>query len=63
MQKVSGKRRTPLGTQPPEIETESEGAPQNEVSGVILVPRDPPEPAVFIETDDEWLDRLDLPAD
>lgn len=53
-----------MGTQPPFSEEE----PANEVSGVILIEPKPAvrteqETAVVVEIDDEWLERLDLPAD
>jgi hypothetical protein len=54
-----------VGTQPPFSEEEE---PANEVSGVILIEPKPiaraeHETSVIVEIDDEWLERLDLPAD
>jgi uncharacterized membrane protein len=53
-----------VGTQPPFSEDE----PENEVSGVILIEPKPiaraeQKTSVLVEIDDEWLERLDLPAD
>lgn len=62
---MTRRRRTPLGTRPPE----PAGAPV-EAAGVIA-PRPAPaagpapdqEHAVIVQIDDDWLARLDLPSD
>jgi len=71
---VSVRRRTPLGTQPPEPAE----APEVDVSGTIEIDEErldyalaayrkslPPdqEHAVIVQIEDDWLERLDLPPE
>jgi len=70
--RVTRRRRTPLGTQPP---VTSEDA--REVAGTIEAQTEPVEKqehaiealtadqehAVIVQIDDDWLERLDLPLD